>query len=84
VASSGQLHRTVAIGETGHKLESVAIRFGSRDAAYDAIESVAQQVVTKKGLNGVFSEVVDVGGTNVTVEGKVINGVARVGTAYVR
>ncbi len=35
-----------------------------------------------KGLMGVFKESVQVGSHTVTVEGKVVNGVARIGTAY--
>jgi hypothetical protein len=61
----------------------LAAEFGSEAEAYAAIERAIQVVVTGKKVTGVFTEVVKVGTHNVTVSGKVIDGVARVGTAEV-
>lgn len=39
-------------------------------------------MVSQQQLTGLFKMTVDVGGFTVTVTGKVIDGVARIGTAY--
>jgi hypothetical protein len=50
-------------------------------AAYNAIE---QAVVNKLGSGtGTYTTVVDVGGTNVTVSGAYVNGIPRIGTAFI-
>jgi hypothetical protein len=54
-------------------------KFGSQEAAYDALEAAAQQQVKGAGL---FEQGVNVDGVNVTVRGNVINGVVEIGTAF--
>jgi hypothetical protein len=66
----------------GHNLSGLVQQFGSPAAAYAALEETTTAQVVAKGLTGQFKEVVNVGGTNVTVEGKVIDGVVRIATAY--
>lgn len=63
-----------------HNLGPVVNAMGGEANAFNAIESAVQA----QGLsNGLFTTVVNVGGSNVTVTGVVINGVARIGTAFI-
>lgn len=63
-----------------HNLDALVNQLGGQENAFNALESAVQS----QGLpNGVFSTVVDVGGSQVTVTGNVINGVARIGTAFI-
>jgi hypothetical protein len=50
---------------------------------YNAIEAAAAAEVSQQGINGLFQIVVNVGGQMVTVRGIVINGVVRIGTAFI-
>ena len=65
-----------------HKLDDVVEALGSREAAFEAMEKVAQAAVDAGNLTGEFKVVIDLAGVNVEVTGKVIDGVARIGTAY--
>jgi RHS repeat-associated protein len=69
-------------GDPGHNLAGLVQRFGSPAAAYAALEQATTAQVVAKGLTGQFQEVVNVGGTNVTVRGAVVDGVVRIGTAF--
>ncbi|MCG3134837.1 MAG: hypothetical protein HMLKMBBP_02241 [Planctomycetes bacterium] len=80
-ANPNKLHHV--FDEPGHKLGPLLDRFGSKEAAAEALKSAAQMLVDKQGITGVFERVVRVGGIDVTVRGKVIDGVARIGTAFV-
>jgi RHS repeat-associated protein len=63
-----------------HNLDALVNQLGGQENAFNALEGAVQG----QGLpNGVFSTVVDVGGSQVTVTGIVINGVARIGTAFI-
>lgn len=67
--------------EPGHNLDSVVEQYGSQENAYNAIN---QAVINQAGTgSGTFSTVVNVGGTDVTVTGAYVNGVPRIGTAYI-
>jgi hypothetical protein len=66
-------------GNPGHNLQILVQKFGSEEAAYDALEAAAQQQV--KGT-GVFEQIVNVDGVGVTVRGNVINEVVNIGTAF--
>lgn len=57
--------------------------FGSEEAAFGAIEAATQAEVDAQGLAGVYRTTVDVGGFQVTVRGVVMDGVARIGTAFI-
>jgi RHS repeat-associated protein len=69
-------------GKPQHNLGPVVQQFGSQQAAYNAIEQALNAQVPGGGT-GPFSTVVNVGGYNVTVTGAYVNGVPRIGTAYV-
>lgn len=70
-------------GQARHNLGPLAQKFGSQQAAFTAVESAIQAKVAKEGLTGVFRTSVSVGGQSVEVQGKVIDGVARIGTFYI-
>jgi RHS repeat-associated protein len=70
-------------GKAQHNLSALEAAFGgSRQAAYEALQRATQAAVNSQRLTGVFEVVVRVGGSDVTVRGKVVDGVARIGTAY--
>jgi RHS repeat-associated protein len=69
-------------GNSAHNLDPLVEQYGSQEAAYNGIDqAVSTQLGT--GGTGTFSTVVNVGGTNVTVTGAFVNGVPRIGTAYI-
>lgn len=57
--------------------------FGSEEAAFKAIVDATQGAVQKSGIQGLFEIAVDVAGKSVTVRGAVVNGLARIGTAFI-
>jgi RHS repeat-associated protein len=65
-----------------HNLSGLVQQYGSPAAAYAALEKATAEHVLSKGLTGQFEEVVNVGGSNVTVRGAVVNGVVKIGTAF--
>ena len=68
-------------GNPGHNLDPVVQQFGSQTAAYDAIE---QAVANNLGTGtGTYTTVVNVGGKSVTVSGAYVNGVPKIGTAFI-
>jgi RHS repeat-associated protein len=68
----------------GHNLAPLVARFGSQAAAYAAVDKATQGAVLSRGLSGVFHITLNVRGIAVEVTGKVIDGVARIGTFYIR
>jgi RHS repeat-associated protein len=66
-----------------HGLGPLVETFGSWEAAGGALQQGAQAAVNASGQTGRFVQTVDVGGVSVTVKGIVIDGVARIGTAFV-
>jgi RHS repeat-associated protein len=66
----------------GRNLDALVEKFGSKVAALAALEEATTEQVVGKGLTGQFEEVVNVGGTDVTVRGAVVNGVVKIGTAF--
>ncbi len=68
-----------------HRFEPLLEYFGgNRTEAANAIVNAGQQLVNDYGLTGkVIEKVVSVAGMNVTISGKVINGVFRIGTAFI-
>ena len=71
-------------GKGAHNLGPLVARFGSEAAAYAALERATQAAVRSQGLSGVYRVTVNVGGQAVEVTGKVVNGIVRIGTAYIR
>ena len=69
-------------GQARHNLDDVVKAAGSREAAFDALQKGAQSAVDAGKLTGRFETVVNVGGFDVTVRGAVVDGVARIGTAF--
>ena len=66
-----------------HKFESLVSQFGSKEAALAALQKAAQSVIASKGIvNGEFRETVRFGSEIVTVKGMVIDGIARIESAY--
>lgn len=69
-------------GKAEHKLDGVVKNYGSEEETFQATAGATDDAV--KGMtDGLFKESVGVAGESVTVTGKVVNGVARIGTAYV-
>ncbi len=67
-----------------HKLQSVLDTFkGDKLEAFKALEGETQRLANQGSIKDVFETVVKVGGHNVTVRGRVVDGVARVGTAFI-
>ena len=67
-----------------HNLDSVLNQFkGDSIAAYKALESATRAAAAAQKLTGTFETVVQVGGIDVTVRGAVIDGIARLGTAFI-
>jgi len=68
-------------GNPDHNLDPVVQQFGGQSAAYNAIEQAA---INGLGSGtGTYTTVVEVGGANVTVTGAYVNGVPRIGTAFI-
>jgi RHS repeat-associated protein len=70
-------------GNAEHGVDGLVDTFGSQENAYNAIQQATQGLVDQQGVTGVFEEVVNVGGQDVTVRGVVIDGVVRIGTAFI-
>jgi hypothetical protein len=71
-------------GKTEHNLNQFVERFaGDRSQAYSAIHVATQEYIGVNRISGVFEEVINIGGTNITVRGNVIDGVVRIGTAFI-
>ena len=68
--------------DAGHNLGDLVEKYGSPAEAYVALERATTAQIAAKGLTGKFEEVINVGGTNVTVRGAVVNGVVKIGTAF--
>jgi len=56
---------------------------GDKVAAFNALERGAQQLANQGAIKGVFEVSVDVAGQNVTVRGAVVEGTARVASAFI-
>ena len=65
-----------------HGLEDVLKSFGgNKEQALQAVQKATSEAT--QGTSGSFEKVVQVAGQNVTVRGTVINGAARIGTAFI-
>jgi hypothetical protein len=69
-------------GKAEHNLDSLVNEFGSQESAYNALQKATQAAVTDQGLKGVFETTIQVGSETITVRGNVIDGIARIGTAF--
>ncbi len=70
-------------GKVGHNLGSLVDEFGGQANAASAMQSAIQAHVSSNNLVGAFEQVVRVGSQYVTIRGRVIDGVARIGTAFI-
>jgi len=71
-------------GNASHHLDDLVGHFGGQQEAFNAVQTATDELVASKGLTGVFEQVVNVAGQDVTVRGRVIEGVARIGTFFIR
>ena len=58
---------------------------GNQEQAYNALQSEVQQVVQKQGITDYTEQgiIVNINGFDITVTGKVVNGIAKIGTAFI-
>jgi hypothetical protein len=71
-------------GQAKHKLGPLLAKFGgSQEAAFKAVESATQAAARNQGLSGIFTTTVEVGGQNVVVKGRVIDGTAHIGSFWI-
>jgi RHS repeat-associated protein len=69
-------------GNLAHNLGGLVNSLGSEEAAFNGIQSAAENAVAKNSITGLFEETVTVAGEQITVRGNVINGVVKIGTAF--
>jgi hypothetical protein len=71
-------------GKSEHNMEFLVQQFGTKEAAYEALERATREQLLGKGfVDGQYKEIVSVGGKDVTVAGRVMSGTVKIGTAYV-
>ena len=76
-------------GKTQHDLDQLLNAYkGDQTTAYQSIQMEAQTYVNQNGITGVIDSsnefTIKAGGYNVTVHGNVMDGVFRLGTAFVK
>jgi RHS repeat-associated protein len=71
-------------GRVRHDLAPLLEQFDSQEEAFNALQRAASQAVESQGLTGVYRVVVEVGGHQVTVNGAVVEGIVRIGTAFIK
>jgi RHS repeat-associated protein len=69
-------------GKASHNLDDVVSATGSKEATFRAMQTGVQALADAGKLSGRFEAVVRVGGYDVTVTGRVVDGIARIGTAF--
>lgn len=73
-------------GNPDHNLQALVDQFGSRAAAGMAIQLAAEHALDagllRPDARGVFEAIVDVDGRQVRVRGRIWNGRARIGSAW--
>ena len=81
IATANKAHHI--FGKAGHELMHVVKQMGSKDAALKSLQAATEAAVKAQGLTGVFKIVVKIGDSDVTVRGKVVDGVVKIGTAFI-
>ncbi len=75
-------------GDSKHNLDVLVREFGSEEVAGSAIIETVNQAYLQGGLvvdrRGRYQQVFDIGGYPVTVRGRIVSGIARVGSAWIR
>ncbi len=69
-------------GNAGHNLSGLVEHFGSEESAFNAVQKATQGAAGR--LSDVFETTVNVGGQDVTVRGRLIDGVVRIGTFFIQ
>jgi len=74
-------------GEPRHNLDRLVRLYGDELAAAQAITDAVETAFKSSQLpvdaDGLFKQVFDISGVSVTVSGRVVNGIARIGTAWI-
>ncbi|MEN6413985.1 MAG: hemagglutinin repeat-containing protein, partial [Veillonellales bacterium] len=71
-------------GKTEHNLGNFLSRYGGNQAeAFNVLQNAAQDQIISKGITGVFEEPIVVGEDIITVRGNVVDGVVKIGTAFI-
>jgi len=66
-----------------HPFGDFVSQYGSREAAFRAIEDAAREAVLEQGITGQFRITIEVGGRRLIVKGNVMDdGTVKIGTAY--
>ena len=74
-------------GDRRHNLAVLVRRFGSEEAAAEALETIVRgayergELAAREGER--YRELFDVAGHSVTVDGRIVSGVARISTAWI-
>lgn len=66
-----------------HGLDGLVSRYGSQEAVVEQMYRGLSGAVTP-GSDGLFSVTRRIGGQAVTIDGRVVNGIPRIGTAYIK
>ena len=66
-----------------HQLDGLVADFGSKEAAFGAIEEATRKTVLGRNISGPYVETVHVGQYSLTVKGRVMDGKLKIGTAYI-
>lgn len=69
-------------GQPKHNLGLVVNYFGSEEKAFKAMKETIQSKADTGEIDGRYEETVRLGPCDVTIRGKVIDGTARIGTAW--
>lgn len=74
-------------GNPDHDLDALLGHYGSEEAAGQAIVEAVNQAHRDGALvldaRRRYRQVIEVGGYSVTVDGRIVNGIARVGSAWI-
>jgi hypothetical protein len=66
-----------------HGLDGLVTEFGSQESAFEAIAEATRDAVRSQGITGQYEIQVEVGGRQVTVRGRVVDGVVNIGTVFI-
>ena len=65
-------------------LARLVFKLGSREAAFKALQQAGEEAVREQGLKGLFEITVKVAGENVVIRGNIVNGIVKIGTAFLK
>jgi len=70
-------------GKASHNLDPLVQKIGPPETVYRAVESATQTAVQSQSLSEVFTTTIKVAGQDVVVRGRVIEGVAKIGSFWI-